>query len=153
MNMLEVTDRFLEAWAAGPGKDDVPYTLAVYNLANPDMMGHTSVIEAAARALEYVDGCVTRLVGVVLSSGGCVLMTADRGNVEVMLDGTEHLQTVHTCNRVPLVVVERGTDGERTVPLRSGGELGGITPTLLGLWGLTKPGVTSGESLIKGVRG
>ena len=90
MSVLEVTDRFLEAWAAGPEKDGVPYTLAVCNLANPDMVGHTGVIEAAVKALEYVDGCVARLVEVVLSSGGRVLMTADHGNVEVMLDETGH---------------------------------------------------------------
>ena len=126
MSVLEVTDRFLEAWAAGPEKDGVPYTLAVCNLANPDMVGHTGVIEAAVKALEYVDGCVARLVEVVLSSGGRVLMTADHGNVEVMLDETGHPQTAHTCNQVPLVVVERGADGERAVPLRSGGKLGDI---------------------------
>lgn len=117
MSVLEVTDRFLEAWAAGPEKDGVPYTLAVCNLANPDMVGHTGVIEAAVKALEYVDGCVARLVEVVLSSGGRVLMTADHGNVEVMLDETGHPQTAHTCNQVPLVVVERGADGERAVPV------------------------------------
>ena len=153
MSVLEVTDRFLEAWAAGPEKDGVPYTLAVCNLANPDMVGHTGVIEAAVKALEYVDGCVARLVEVVLSSGGRVLMTADHGNVEVMLDETGHPQTAHTCNQVPLVVVERGADGERAVPLRSGGKLGDIAPTLLDLWGLAKPGVMSGESLVEGVRG
>ena len=103
MSVLEVTDRFLEAWAAGPEKDGVPYTLAVCNLANPDMVGHTGVIEAAVKALEYVDGC--------------------------------------------------GADGERAVPLRSGGKLGDIAPTLLDLWGLAKPGVMSGESLVEGVRG
>lgn len=153
MSVLEVTDRFLEAWAAGPEKDGVPYTLAVCNLANPDMVGHTGIIEAAVKALEYVDGCVARLVEVVLSSGGRVLMTADHGNVEVMLDETGHPQTAHTCNQVPLVVVERGADGERAVPLRPGGKLGDIAPTLLDLWGLAKPGVMSGESLVEGVRG
>ena len=153
MSVLEVTDRFLEAWAAGPEKDGVPYTLAVCNLANPDMVGHTGIIEAAVKALEYVDGCVARLVEVVLSYGGRVLMTADHGNVEVMLDETGHPQTAHTCNQVPLVVVERGADGERAVPLRPGGKLGDIAPTLLDLWGLAKPGVMSGESLVEGVRG
>ena len=125
----------------------------IVNFANPDMVGHTGVIEAAVKALEYVDGCVARLVEVVLSSGGRVLMTADHGNVEVMLDETGHPQTAHTCNQVPLVVVERGADGERAVPLRSGGKLGDIAPTLLDLWGLAKPGVMSGESLVEGVRG
>ena len=70
-----------------------------------------------------------------------------------MLDETGHPQTAHTCNQVPLVVVERGADGERAVPLRSGGKLGDIAPTLLDLWGLAKPGVMSGESLVEGVRG
>ena len=110
-------------------------------------------VDGLSVALEYVDGCVARLVEVVLSSGGRVLMTADHGNVEVMLDETGHPQTAHTCNQVPLVVVERGADGERAVPLRSGGKLGDIAPTLLDLWGLAKPGVMSGESLVEGVRG
>lgn len=88
-----------------------------------------------------------------IDASGRVLMTADHGNVEVMLDETGHPQTAHTCNQVPLVVVERGADGERAVPLRSGGKLGDIAPTLLDLWGLAKPGVMSGESLVEGVRG
>ena len=100
-----------------------------------------------------MDGCGARLVEVVLSSGGRVLMTADHGNVEVMLDETGHPQPAHTCNQVPLVVVERGADGERAVPLRSGGKLGDIAPTLLDLWGLAKPGAMSGESRVEGVRG
>ena len=153
MSVLEVTDRFLETWAAGPDKDGVPYTLAVCNLANPDMVGHTGVIEAAVKALEYVDGCVGRLVEAVLASGGRVLMTADHGNVEEMLDKDGHPQTAHTCNQVPLVVVERGADGDRAVPLRSGGKLGDIAPTLLHLWGLAQPDVMTGESLVETVRG
>lgn len=90
------------------------------------MVGMTGIIEAAVKALEYVDGCVARLVEVVLSSGGRVLMTADHGNVEVMLDETGHPQTAHTCNQVPLVVVERGADGSgpfRCVPAASLGIL------------------------------
>ncbi len=153
MSVLEVTDRFLETWAAGPDKDGVPYTLAVCNLANPDMVGHTGVIEAAVRALEYVDGCVGRLVEAVLSSGGRVLMTADHGNVEEMLDKDGHPQTAHTCNQVPLVVVERSADGDHAVPLRSGGKLGDIAPTLLHLWGLARPDVMTGESLAEAARG
>ena len=148
MSVLEVTDRFLETWAAGPDRDGVPYTLAVCNLANPDMVGHTGVIPAAVKALEYVDGCVARLVEAVLSSGGRVLMTADHGNVEEMLDKNGRPQTAHTCNQVPLVVVERRADGDHAVPLRSGGKLGDIAPTLLHLWGLAKPDVMTGESLV-----
>ena len=149
MSVLEVTDRLLAAWASGSA-DGASYTLAVCNLANPDMVGHTGVIDAAVQALEAVDGCVGRIAEAVLASGGRVLLTADHGNVEMMLDEHGQPQTAHTCNPVPLVVVERGAEGDRAIPLRSGGKLGDIAPTLLDLWGLAKPEIMNGESLVEG---
>lgn len=149
MSVQEVTDRFIEAWGAG-SKEGAPYALAVCNLANPDMVGHTGDIEAAVKALEYVDACVGRLTETVLVSGGRVLLTADHGNVEAMLDEAGKPQTAHTCNQVPLVAVERGEGGERALPLRSGGKLGDIAPTLLHMWGVDKPAVMTGESLAEG---
>ncbi len=145
MSVVEVTDRFIEAWGDG-SKDG--YTLAVCNLANPDMVGHTGNIAAAVKALEYVDACVGRLAEAVLSTGGRLLLTADHGNVEAMLDEAGHPQTAHTCDQVPLVVVERAGGVERAFPLRSGGKLGDIAPTLLHLWGVDKPTVMSGDSLV-----
>ncbi len=151
MSVFEVTDRFLEAWASGPGKDGRPYALAVCNLANPDMVGHTGIIDAAVRALEAVDSCVGRIAEAVLASGGRLFVTADHGNVEMMLDEHGQPQTAHTCNQVPLVAVERRGGRDHAVPLRSGGKLGDIAPTMLDLWGLAKPAVMNGESLLEGV--
>lgn len=153
MSVPEVTDHFLEVWVVGLEKDSVLYMLAICGLANPDMVGHTGIIEAAVKAFEYMDGCVAWLVEAVLSSGGRVLIAAGHGDVEVMLDETGHPQTTHTRNQVPLITVERGADRERAVPLYSGGKLGDIASTLLDLWGPAKPGITNGESLAGGVRG
>ena len=151
MSVLEVTDRFLAAWKSGAA-DHAPYALAVCNLANPDMVGHTGVIPAAISALEYVDGCVGRIAEAVLSSGGRLILTADHGNVEELLDKNGHPQTAHTCNQVPLVAVERRGSADAAIPLRKGGKLGDIAPTMLALWGMEKPSVMDGESLLEGAR-
>ena len=145
MSIFEVTDRFVEKWN---GSD---YILAVCNLANPDMVGHTGVVPAVIRALEAVDACAQRLVHTVLASGGRVLVTADHGNAEELIDKNGNPQTAHTCNPVPLVVVEGGVGGElpeKAIPLASGGKLGDIVPTLLDLWGIPKPDCMTGESLV-----
>ncbi len=142
MSIREVTDRFVEHWKEGA------YTLAVCNLANPDMVGHTGKIAAVVQALQEVDACARRLVETVLASGGRVLVTADHGNAEELLDGEGHPQTAHSCNPVPLVVVE-GKDC-RSVPLRDGGKLGDIAPTLLALWNMQKPEAMTGNSLLIG---
>ncbi len=151
MSVLEVTDRFLEAWAAGPEKDGVPYTLAVCNLANPDMVGHTGVIEAAVKALEYVDGCVARwwkLCSVRrprADDGGPRKCRGDAGRNRASPDGP-HLQSGSW-----LWWSGRGRGAGRSVAFRR--QAWDIAPTLLDLWGLAKPGVMSGESLVEGVRG
>ena len=139
MSAEEVTDRFIEAWNTGI------YTLAVCNLANPDMVGHTGVIPAAIAALETVDACVGRIAAVVAASGGRLVLTADHGNIEEMIDpltGAPH--TAHTCNPVPLVVLDAG----KPVPLKEGGKLGDIAPTILALWGITPPEAMTGTPLL-----
>ena len=141
MSIREVTDRFIESWKQGG------YTLAVCNLANPDMVGHTGKIDAVVKALHEVDTSARKLVETVLGSGGRVLVTADHGNAEELLDGEGHPQTAHSCNPVPLVVVEGDL---KPVALRDGGKLGDIAPTLLDLWEIEKPAVMTGESLVAG---
>ena len=148
MSVFQVTERFLETWTRGPKGDGVPYDFAVCNLANPDMIGHTGVLAAAVTALKAVDECTARMVDAVLSRGGRVVLTADHGNVEAMLDGDGKPQTSHTCNPVPLVVLERTAAGElHAVSLRCGGKLGDIATTILGLWNLPAPDVMTGDNL------
>ncbi len=141
MSVYEVTDRFLRSWSSGR------YTLAVCNLANPDMVGHTGKIDAVIRALHAVDVCTQKLAGAVLASGGRVLVTADHGNAEELLDAEGRPQTAHTCNPVPIVLIDAQ---QGAIPLRPGGKLGDIAPTILDAWKLAKPVSMTGESLLAG---
>lgn len=120
--------------------------LIVVNFANGDMVGHTGVLEAAIQAVEKVDACVGRLVEATLEKGGSLIVTADHGNCEQMIDpksGGPH--TAHTTYDVPLIVVEPDLDGQK---LRADGRLADIAPTVLALMGLPKPDDMTGESLL-----
>jgi 2,3-bisphosphoglycerate-independent phosphoglycerate mutase len=112
------------------------------NFANPDMVGHTGVIPAAVEAVETVDRCLARVVDAVAARGGVLLITADHGNAERLLnpDGSPH--TAHTTNPVPLIVTR---DGLR---IRDGGRLADIAPTVLAMLGERQPQVMTGQSLI-----
>lgn len=113
------------------------------NFANADMVGHTGVIPAVIRAVETVDQCLDRIVAAARASGTRLLITADHGNCEVMIDpetGGPH--TAHTTNPVPLVAV--GTD---LTALRAGGALCDVAPTILELLGLEQPAAMTGQSL------
>ena len=121
--------------------------LIVVNFANGDMVGHTGVLAAAVKAVETVDACVGRVVDAALAKGGSLVVTADHGNCEQMIDpetGGPH--TAHTTFDVPLIVVEPGLSGRK---LRDGGRLADIAPTVLALMGLPKPDDMTGESLIE----
>lgn len=120
--------------------------LIVVNFANGDMVGHTGVLAAAVAAVETVDACVGKIVEATLAKGGSLVVTADHGNCEQMIDpetGGPH--TAHTTFDVPLILVEPGLDGKT---LRSGGRLADVAPTVLSLMGLEKPSEMTGESLI-----
>ena len=120
--------------------------LIVVNYANGDMVGHTGVLAAAVAAVEKVDDCVGRVVQATLAKGGSLIVTADHGNCEQMIDpATGGPHTAHTTFDVPLIVVEPGLDGQS---LRSGGRLADIAPTVLALMGLEKPAEMTGESLL-----
>jgi len=122
------------------------YDLVVLNFANGDMVGHTGVLAAAVRACEAVDECVGRLVGRFTAEGGVVLITADHGNAEMMVDPeTGGPFTAHTCNPVPLVLVADKYKGRQ---LRSGGALKDIAPTILALLGVAQPAEMTGKSLL-----
>lgn len=142
MSALEVTDRCLEQWESGR------YSLVVCNLANLDMVGHTGFIDAAIKACKTVDSCVKRLVDTVLESGGRVLLTADHGNAEEMLDKNGEPQTAHSKNPVPLVLVDAQYEGKKDGVLRKEGKLGDIAPTILQLWGKDLPQPMTGQSLL-----
>ncbi|MEF2144437.1 MAG: alkaline phosphatase family protein, partial [Desulfovibrionaceae bacterium] len=121
------------------------YDLVVCNLANLDMVGHTGVIDATVRAVEVVDACVGKLVDAALAHGGRVLLTADHGNAEEMLDADGGPQTAHSCNPVPLVLIEEGVE-DRSL---EAGLLGDIAPTLLGLWDIAPSEGMTGRNLLK----
>lgn len=141
MSAREVTDRVEEAIGYGS------YDVIILNYANPDMVGHTGDLAAAIRAVETVDGCLGRVVEAVRRAGGTLLVTADHGNCEKMVDeetGKPH--TAHTSNPVPFLLVGERAAGLR---LRTGGSLQDIAPTLLELMGIEQSPEMTGRSLIE----
>ena len=121
------------------------YDVIILNFANCDMVGHTGIIPAAVKAVEAVDDCVGQVTEAVLKKGGVVCITADHGNADQMIDPvTKAPFTAHTTNPVPFIVV-----GADCGPLREGGRLADITPTMLKLMGLKQPAEMTGESLVK----
>ena len=140
MNAPELTEKVLAKI------DEDKYDFIVLNYANPDMVGHTGVVEAAIKAVETVDTCVGKVVDKIVSKGGSVLITADHGNAELMQDPeTKTTITAHSTNPVPFIVV-----GEefKTANLREGGRLSDIAPTVLDMMNLKKPEEMTGQSLI-----
>jgi 2,3-bisphosphoglycerate-independent phosphoglycerate mutase len=117
----------------------------VVNFANPDMVGHTGILEAAIKACETVDGCLGQVEAAVRRQGGAMLVTADHGNAELMRDpvtGGPH--TAHTLNKVPVILVNAPAP-RRTL---HDGRLADVAPTLLSLMGLPQPEEMTGRSLI-----
>jgi 2,3-bisphosphoglycerate-independent phosphoglycerate mutase len=114
------------------------------NYANGDMVGHTGKLPAVVRAVETVDSCLTRVIASVEKAGASLIVTADHGNCELMIDpGTGGPHTAHTTNPVPLLVM----DGQFRGTLRSGGALRDVGPTVLALLGLEKPAAMTGRDL------
>ena len=138
MSAPELTDRAVEAIESGR------YDLVVLNFANPDMVGHTGILAAAIKAVETVDAGLGRITDAIARAGGAVLVTADHGNCEVMVDpvtGAPH--TAHTTNPVPVMVVGSAASG------LANGRLADIAPTLLALLGLPQPAEMTGVSLLR----
>ena len=136
MSAQAAADRFVEAW-----REDGPQ-FGVINFANADMVGHTGVIPAAVEAVETVDAQLARIVEVVQDSGGVLLITADHGNADHMLEPDGSPNTAHSLNPVPVIVTAEG------VELREGGTLCDVAPTLLQLLGIEQPAAMTGRSLI-----
>ena len=123
------------------------FDLIVLNLANPDMVGHTGIVEAAARAVSAVDDALSKIIPALLKRDGAVLLTADHGNCEQMVDpdgGGPH--TAHTTNPVPLVLAGERFRGAR---LREGGILADVSPTILEIMGIDQPAEMDARSLIE----
>ncbi|WP_149454162.1 2,3-bisphosphoglycerate-independent phosphoglycerate mutase [Pasteuria penetrans] len=141
MSAGEITARFIDRWSQGG------IGWAVVNYANPDMVGHSGKLEPTVRAVETVDTCLGELVESVLVRDGVVLVTADHGNAERMLDDFGKPHTAHTTSLVPCIFVGRGfTHGAWQV--REGGSLCDIAPTILSLLGLSVPKEMTGRSLL-----
>jgi len=135
MSAPAITDEVIRRMESGK------YDVIILNFANCDMVGHTGVYDAAVEAVETVDNCVARVVRAAQDMGGVVLITADHGNAEQMLDQDGQPFTAHTTNPVPFCIV--GAD----VRLRDG-RLADIAPTMLDLMGLDQPEEMDGKTLI-----
>jgi 2,3-bisphosphoglycerate-independent phosphoglycerate mutase len=121
------------------------FDVVVLNYANTDMVGHTGRLDAAVNAVETVDACLGRLSEAVERAGGTLVITADHGNAEMMLDPeTGEPHTAHTLNPVPFIVVNPPV----MVRHLDDGRLSDVAPTLLDLLGLPKPPAMTGHSLI-----
>ena len=122
------------------------YGLVVINFANPDMVGHTGVLQACVKACEVVDSCVGDLLGAIDEVSGSAVITADHGNSDQLWnDETKGPHTAHTLNPVEVVLYGKDCQSKKLVP---DGALGDIAPTLLQLMGLDKPTAMTGSSLI-----
>lgn len=136
MSAREASQAFVSAW-----REDEP-RFGIINFANPDMVGHTGVIPAAVAAIETVDACLGEVVAAVQESGGVLLVTADHGNADHMLEQDGSPNTAHSLNPVPCVVTVEGLE------LRDGGVLADVAPTILELLGIDQPDGMTGRSLI-----
>ena len=138
MNAAEVTDMLIAAL------EKKQHDYVICNLANPDMVGHTGVLEAAIRAVETVDSCVGRILDALDLSQDVAIVTSDHGNAEMVVDpetGGPH--TAHTTNPVPCILVDKHYDGE----LISNGSLRDIAPTICNYLGVPVPEEMTGRDL------
>jgi 2,3-bisphosphoglycerate-independent phosphoglycerate mutase len=140
MSVFEVTDKVVEAIASKQ------FDVVIMNIANPDMVGHTGVMDAAVRAVQDTDTAVGRILDAVAAIDGVALITADHGNCELMFDpATGQPHTAHTTNPVPLILVDAY---KRYGTLRGVGALSNVAPTILTILGLEKPAEMTAESLL-----
>lgn len=136
MSIYEVTDQLINAL------DQDNLNMIILNFANPDMVGHSGLLEPTIKALEAVDECLGKVVDKILDKGGEAIITADHGNADevVSLDGNP--MTAHTTNPVPVIVTHQGAT------LRTDGRLADLAPTLLELLDIEQPTEMTGESLL-----
>lgn len=139
MSAPEVGEKLVEAI-----KSD-KYDVIIINFANPDMVGHTGVQEAAIKAVETVDTCVGNAVAALKEVDGQMFICADHGNAEQLIDyESGEPFTAHTTNPVPFILV----NADPAYKLREGGCLADIAPTLIELMGMKQPAEMTGKSLL-----
>lgn len=136
MSAIKVKDELITRMKSGA------YDMVICNFANCDMVGHTGVMSAAITAVETVDACLGEIVAAAEETGFRLLITADHGNADRMVEADGSTNTAHTTNLVPLVLV-----GEQ-FPLRPLGKLADLAPTMLDMMGIEQPAEMTGESLI-----
>jgi 2,3-bisphosphoglycerate-independent phosphoglycerate mutase len=138
MSANEITEKVIEAI------DSDKFDVIIMNYANPDMVGHTGIMEAAIKAVEIVDQCLGKVVDKILSKEGTVLITADHGNAEEMMDlKTGQPQTAHSINPVPFLLISK----KLKTPKINWGSLQDISPTILKLIGINPPKEMTGKYL------
>jgi 2,3-bisphosphoglycerate-independent phosphoglycerate mutase len=135
MSAAAAADAFCDGWS----NEEIRF--GIINFANPDMVGHTGVVEAAVDAIEAVDRCLGQVLEAVLAKGGACIVTADHGNAEFMIEPDGSPNTAHTTNPVPLIVTVEG------IELRDGGILADVSPTALDLLGIDQPDEMTGATL------
>ena len=139
MSAYEVTDKVVDAL------ENDKYDVVILNFANTDMVGHTGSLEAAIKAVEAVDECVGKIVKVIEEKKGNLIITADHGNAEQMIDyKTGEPHTAHTTNPVPIILVTANPEYK----LKENGKLADLAPTMLDLMGIEQPKEMTGESLL-----
>ena len=136
MSAYEVTDALVDQI------ENDRFDAIILNFANPDMVGHSGMLEPTVKAIETVDECLGRVVDLILSKGGAAIITADHGNADEVVTLEGNPMTAHTTNPVPVIVTKNG------VTLRDGGILGDLAPTMLELLGVKQPVEMTGKSII-----
>jgi 2,3-bisphosphoglycerate-independent phosphoglycerate mutase len=136
MSAYEVTDALVEQIEADR------FDAILLNFANPDMVGHSGMLEPTIKAIETVDECLGRIVDLIVSKGGTAIITADHGNADEVVTLEGNPMTAHTTNPVPVIITKN------QVTLRTGGILGDLAPTMLDLLGVEKPVEMTGKSLL-----
>jgi 2,3-bisphosphoglycerate-independent phosphoglycerate mutase len=137
MSAYEVTDALL-AEIEGDKQDAI-----LLNFANPDMVGHSGMLEPTVKAIETVDECLGKIVDAILAKGGTAIITADHGNADEVITLEGNPMTAHTTNPVPVIVTKQGLE------LRKDGILGDLAPTMLTLLDVAQPKEMTGKTLIK----
>ncbi|WP_251550093.1 2,3-bisphosphoglycerate-independent phosphoglycerate mutase [Neobacillus muris] len=136
MSVYEVTDALVKEISADK------FDAIILNFANPDMVGHSGMLEPTIKAIEAVDECLGKVVDLILEKGGAAIITADHGNADEVVTLGGDPMTAHTTNPVPVIVTKKGAE------LRDGGILGDLAPTVLDLLNVQQPAEMTGKSLI-----
>ncbi|RFU67002.1 2,3-bisphosphoglycerate-independent phosphoglycerate mutase [Peribacillus saganii] len=137
MSAYEVTETLLDQI------ENDRFDAIILNFANPDMVGHSGMLEPTIKAVETVDECLGKIVDAIIAKGGAAIITADHGNADEVVTLEGNPMTAHTTNPVPVIVTKKGRE------LREDGILGDLAPTVLDLLGVQKPVEMTGKSLIK----